>query len=129
MSRLLNLQEEKIVDRNAKHLILVVDDVAANVRLLVEILRETYRVVVATDGPGAIQRIREQPPDLILLDVMMPGMDGFEVCKRLKMSPATSHIPVIFVTAKREMVDETRGFDLGPCEMLPLAWEKRGRSE
>lgn len=118
MRNMFNVLKEEIVDQKAKHLILVVDDVAANVRLLVEILRETYRVVVATDGPAAIQRIREQRPDLILLDVMMPGMDGFEVCERLKMSPDTASIPVIFVTARREMVDEARGFALGAVDYI-----------
>jgi two-component system, sensor histidine kinase and response regulator len=107
-----------LIDQGKGHLILVVDDVVANVRLLVEVLRDRYRVAVAMNGPAAIQRIREQRPDLILLDVMMPGMDGFEVCKRLKMSLETSSIPVIFVTSRREVVDEKRGFDLGAVDYI-----------
>ncbi|MBU2551944.1 MAG: response regulator [Proteobacteria bacterium] len=98
--------------------ILVVDDTEANVDLLVETLGDDYEVAVAMDGESALEYVAEGPPDLILLDVMMPGMDGYEVCRRLKDSEGTRDIPVIFVTAKTEVEDETRGFDLGAVDYI-----------
>jgi len=79
--------------------ILVVDDAPMNIRLLSQVLRSAYVVYAATDGETALELARSQQPDLILLDVLMPGMDGYEVCRRLKSDPQTRTIPVIFVTA------------------------------
>ena len=80
--------------------ILVVDDVEANVRLLeAKLTIEYYDVLTCGDGPTALQIAAAEQPDIILLDVMMPGMDGFETCRRLKADAATSHIPVVLVTA------------------------------
>ena len=80
--------------------ILVVDDVDANVRLLeAKLTAEYYDVLTATDGPSALAVAAREQPDIVLLDVMMPGMDGFEVCRRLKDDPTTRHIPVVLVTA------------------------------
>lgn len=98
--------------------VLLVDDIPANIKILVGALRENYRLVVATSGLDAIKAAMEKLPDLILLDVMMPGMDGYEVCKRLKSQPETANIPIIFVTAMNEEKDETRGFLLGAVDYI-----------
>ena len=79
--------------------LLVVDDVVANIDMLIRALSEDYSVRVATDGAKALASVKKALPDLILLDVMMPGIDGFEVCRRLKDDPATQDIPIIFITA------------------------------
>jgi putative two-component system response regulator len=94
--------------------VLVVDDVPQNIEVLSGILRADYRVKAATSGARALALATSgDPPDLILLDVMMPEMDGFEVCRRLKADLRTRHIPVIFVTAMSETDDETQGFSVG----------------
>ena len=90
--------------------LLVVDDEVINIDILLEALGKDYAVRVDTDGAAALNSIKDALPDLILLDVMMPGMDGFEVCRRLKDDPATRDIPIIFITAMNEDVDEARGF-------------------
>ena len=80
--------------------ILVVDDIEANVRLLeAKLTAEYYDVLTASDGPTALAIAAKEKPDIVLLDVMMPGMDGFETCRRLKADPVTRHIPVVLVTA------------------------------
>ncbi|AGF79975.1 CheY-like receiver and HD-GYP domain-containing response regulator [Desulfocapsa sulfexigens DSM 10523] len=101
-----------------KSTILLVDDIPANIKILVGALRDNYRLVVATSGFDAIAAAIEKKPDLILLDVMMPGMDGYEVCKRLKSKRETADIPIIFVTAMNEERDETRGFLLGAVDYI-----------
>ncbi|BCV33804.1 response regulator [Shewanella algae] len=101
-----------------KATVLVVDDTPENIDILVGILGDDYKLKVAIDGPRALALAQKSPPDLILLDVMMPGMNGYEVCKRLKQEPMTSHIPVIFVTALSEVADETQGFDLGAVDYI-----------
>ncbi|MGI2258838.1 HD-GYP domain-containing protein [Shewanella sp. GXUN23E] len=101
-----------------KACVLVVDDTPANIDILVGILEETYQVRVAIDGPKALAQARRTPPDIILLDVMMPGMSGYEVCERLKQDPMTAHIPVIFVTALAEVTDEAHGFALGAVDYI-----------
>lgn len=99
--------------------ILIVDDTPENIDVLVAILSTDYRVKAALGGEQALKiACGKNSPDLILLDIMMPGIDGFEVCKRLKENPRTSHIPVIFVTAKMTTTDETRGFDLGAVDYI-----------
>src|SRR6185369_2170522 len=97
-----------------KQTILIVDDIPANIDILSAILKENYTVKAATSGQKALV-IAESitPPDLILLDVMMPDMDGYEVCRRLKENPLTRRIPVIFVTARGEIEDESTGFACG----------------
>lgn len=101
---------------DSKPTILCVDDTPANLYLLVELLKGTYRVKTATDGAQALQVTAASPPDLILLDVMMPGMDGYEVCRRLKANEATRHIPVIFLTARSDPDDEREGLALGAVD-------------
>jgi two-component system cell cycle response regulator len=99
--------------------ILVVDDVPANVKLLeARLSAEYYDVIVAGNGSDALRRVAEDAPDLVLLDVMMPGMDGFEVCRRIKDNPATTHIPVVMVTALSEVADRVRGLEAGADDFL-----------
>jgi len=99
--------------------ILVVDDIEANVRLLeAKLTAEYYDVMTASDGPTALAIAADQIPDIILLDVMMPGMDGFEVCRRLKDDPITRHIPVVLVTALDGRNDRLNGLEAGADEFL-----------
>lgn len=99
--------------------ILIVDDTPANVQVLGDVLETQYRTKAATSGERALRiAAAEAPPDLILLDVMMPGMSGHEVCQRLKADPRTAHIPVIFVTAMSEVDDETHGLALGAVDYI-----------
>ncbi|MBF0589583.1 MAG: response regulator [Magnetococcales bacterium] len=98
--------------------ILAVDDVPSNIKALVTQLRDAYRISVATSGQQALDVARNKKPDLILLDVMMPGMDGYEVCRHLKADEATREIPVIFVTGKSDVADETRGLGLGAVDYI-----------
>ena len=98
--------------------VLVVDDAELNLELLVELLGDEYKVRVAPDGPAALQAVAKALPDLILLDVMMPGMNGFEVCRRLKEQPATRSIPVIFLTGMNDGTDEERGLALGAVDYI-----------
>ena len=99
--------------------ILVVDDIAVNVRLLeAKLLVEYYDVIAAGDGPTALTLAKERAPDLVLLDVMMPGLDGFEVCRRLKADAETSHIPVVMVTALDDVSDRVRGLEAGADDFL-----------
>ncbi|RFC37699.1 MAG: response regulator receiver modulated diguanylate cyclase [Candidatus Nitrotoga sp. SPKER] len=98
--------------------ILLVDDVPANLSLLSSILREDYRIQLATSGAKALELVATSLPDLILLDVMMPEMDGYEVCKRLKANPDTCDIPVLFVTARNQTEDEELGLTLGAMDYI-----------
>jgi two-component system, cell cycle response regulator len=99
--------------------ILVVDDIEANVRLLeAKLSAEYYQVLTATDGVSALAMAAAERPDIILLDVMMPGMDGFQVCRRLKDDPATRHIPVVLVTALDGRTDRIAGLEAGADEFL-----------
>ena len=99
--------------------ILVVDDVPANVRLLeAKLTAEYFEVITAYDGEGALACVESQAPDLILTDIMMPGMDGFELCKRLKADPNVAHIPVVMVTALNEVSDRIRGLEAGADDFL-----------
>jgi putative two-component system response regulator len=98
--------------------ILVVDDVPENLTLMASLLRERYRVKVATSGQVALDIVASAPPDLILLDIVMPGLDGYEVCRRLKSDPATCDVPVIFLSALNDGHDETRGFEAGAVDFI-----------
>ena len=98
--------------------ILVVDDVPTNITGLAGNLRDQYRVLFATNGPDALDVVSQQPIDLILLDVMMPEMDGYEVCRQLKSNLMTRDIPVIFITALGEPHDEMRGLEAGAVDYL-----------
>ncbi len=99
--------------------ILVVDDIAANLRLLeAKLLAEYYEVALAASGPEALSLAGRWMPDVILLDVMMPGMDGYEVCRHLKANPATQHIPVVMVTALVDAAERVRGLEAGADDFL-----------
>ncbi|KUP25948.1 two-component system response regulator [Paenibacillus sp. DMB5] len=98
--------------------ILVVDDTPDNIALLSGLLKESYKVKVATNGEKALHIAKAAPPDLILLDVMMPGMDGYETCRRLMQDDVLREIPVIFLTAKEEVEDENKGFDSGAVDYI-----------
>ena len=98
--------------------LLLVDDEPTNLQVLRHVLQADYRLLFATDGARALQVAREQLPQLILLDIMMPGMDGYAVCRALKADPATAGIPVIFVTALNDSQDETAGFDVGAVDYI-----------
>lgn len=99
--------------------ILVIDDILPNVKLLeAKLSAEYFDVITALSGPEGIQKAETQSPDMILLDVMMPGMDGFEVCQRLKANPATAHIPVVMVTALTDATDKVRGLESGADDFL-----------
>ena len=100
-------------------LILVVDDTPLNISVITGALKDTYKTKVATSGAKALAiAAANEKPELILLDVMMPEMDGYEVCRRLKADPTTSEIPVIFLTAQTDAEDETRGFQVGAVDYV-----------
>ncbi|MCR9176732.1 MAG: PleD family two-component system response regulator [Alphaproteobacteria bacterium] len=99
--------------------VLVVDDVLPNVKLLeAKLTSEYFDVLTASDGPEALAVIEREMPDLVLLDVMMPGMDGFDVCRRIKANPRTTHLPVIMVTALSDVSDRVRGIEAGADDFL-----------
>jgi diguanylate cyclase (GGDEF)-like protein/PAS domain S-box-containing protein len=98
--------------------LLLVDDIPANIHILAAALDQDYDVRFATSGLQALELVAQATPNLILLDVMMPGLDGFEVCRRLKANPASRDIPVIFVTAKGDFLDQKEGFELGAVDYI-----------
>ncbi len=99
--------------------ILVVDDTPDNLALMSSLLKDRYKVKVANHGDKGLRiAMSDTPPDLILLDIMMPDIDGYEVCRRLKSNPRTQHIPVIFLTARSEVEDETQGLELGAADYI-----------
>jgi class 3 adenylate cyclase len=100
-------------------LVLIVDDTPTNVGVISGVLKDSFRTKVATNGEKTlVLAAASDKPDLILLDVMMPGMDGYEVCRRLKANPVTREIPVIFLTAKTDAIDEEKGFDVGAVDYI-----------
>lgn len=117
-----------------KPCVIIVEDVPENLRILVELLKPDYRVIPAKDGAAALKKISKSPfPDLVLLDIVMPGMDGYEVCRQLKENPKTQHIPVIFITAISEVMDEAKAFEIGAVDYItkpfnPLTVKARVRT-
>jgi putative two-component system response regulator len=108
-----------MLDDVKKATIMVVDDTAENLVLLAKILKpEGYKVLTLPDGKMAIDAVRRQPPDIILLDVMMPGMDGYEVCSVLKADKATASIPVIFISALSDPLDKVKAFNTGAVDYI-----------
>jgi len=104
---------------SVQKLILIVDDTPLNIGVISSALKDSYKTKIATNGEKAlVLASAEEKPDLILLDVMMPGMDGYEVCSRLKADPATNEIPVIFLTGQTSAEDETRGFEVGAVDYV-----------
>ncbi len=110
------------MSKNAKKerpLVLIVDDTMMNIDLLADVLGEDYRLGIATNGVKALDFVKKNKPDLILLDIMMPEMDGFEVCRILKANTQTRTIPVIFITALSDTENVARGFQVGGCDYIP----------
>jgi len=106
-------------EHKTKQHVMIVDDTPANIALMGAILADTYEISVATNGLEAIGLAHsENPPDIILLDIMMPEMDGYEVCAQLKASKRTQHIPIIFVTAKDDTEDQAKGLALGAVDYI-----------
>lgn len=109
----------KLFSYNEKRFrILIVDDQTMNIRVMHNILKEDYEVLMATDGQTAIDLCHDQSPDLVLLDVVMPDMGGHEICKKLVNDPATAHIPIIFVTSHSQDIDESFGLELGAVDFI-----------
>lgn len=116
-----NLTERVRVDNTmTEHqpLLLIVDDTPANIKVLANLLCDDYRIRVADNGKKALDLALEEPPDIILLDIMMPVMDGYETCKALKADPKTTHVPILFLTAKIEVEDEEKGLSLGAADFI-----------
>jgi phosphoserine phosphatase RsbU/P len=103
--------------------VLIVDDVKANVDVLVQALRDDHKLGVALDGESALRAIEKNPPDLVLLDIVMPGIDGYEVCRRLRAAPASRDIPVMFLSSLDEVQDKTLGFEVGGNDYLTKPFE------
>lgn len=107
------------LNRCGSHTVLIVDDTPDNLILIGDLLKESYRLKVANNGERALKLARADPvPDLILLDVTMPGLDGYEVCRRLKADPATADIPVLFLTTMSRPENEQKGFDAGGADYI-----------
>jgi response regulator RpfG family c-di-GMP phosphodiesterase len=107
------------IDLANKHTILVVDDTPDNLALMIGLLKDDYKVKIAYNGERALKIARSaSPPDLILLDVMMPDMDGYEVCRQIKLDPKTMNIPVVFISAKAEVEDERKGLEMGAIDYI-----------
>lgn len=99
--------------------ILIVDDAPQNISVLGSLLKDEYNIRVANNGEKALEIVfSSDPPDLILLDIIMPGINGFEVCKKIKSEPKTQNIPIIFITAKTSDIDEVKGFELGAVDYI-----------
>jgi putative two-component system response regulator len=103
--------------------VLIVDDTEANIDILVGALGDEYELAVAMDGASALEAVAHELPDLILLDIMMPGMDGYEVCKRLKADAKTVNIPIIFLTAMTDIDSKTRAFAIGAVDYVTKPFE------
>jgi phosphoserine phosphatase RsbU/P len=103
--------------------ILIVDDAKTNIDILVEALRDDYKLSVALDGAAALRSIAKNPPDLVLLDIVMPGLDGFEVCRQLRARESTRELPIMFLSALEDVKDKTRGFEVGGNDYLTKPFE------
>ncbi len=108
----------------ARPTLLIVDDIAENIHELADALKDKYRIMVANNGPRALELVHgATPPDLVLLDILMPGMDGYEVCRRIKATPDGNRIPVIFVSVVDGTVDKVRGFSIGAADYITKPFE------
>jgi phosphoserine phosphatase RsbU/P len=103
--------------------ILIVDDVKANIDILVEALRGEYKLSVALDGAAALRSVEKSPPDLVLLDIVMPGLDGYDVCKQLRANETTRELPVVFLSSLEDVQNKTRGFEVGGNDYLTKPFE------
>lgn len=115
----------KVVQNPETGLILVVDDTPTNLSVLSEALKGVgFTVAIETDGESAIEQVKYNPPDLILLDVIMPGLDGFETCQRMKASASTQDIPVIFMTALSDPMDKVKGLSIGAVDYITKPFQQ-----
>ncbi len=103
--------------------VLLVDDAKANLDILVEGLKSDHKLSLALNGEMALQIAARNPPDLVLLDIVMPGLDGYEVCRRLRQSPATAEVPIMFLSSLEEVQNKTRGFEVGANDYLTKPFE------
>jgi sigma-B regulation protein RsbU (phosphoserine phosphatase) len=103
--------------------ILIVDDIKANVDILVNALRDEYKLSVALDGSAALRSVEKTPPDLVLLDIVMPGLDGYEVCRRLRAHEATREVPVMFLSSLEDVQNKAQGFEVGGNDYLTKPFE------
>jgi sigma-B regulation protein RsbU (phosphoserine phosphatase) len=103
--------------------ILIVDDVKANIEVLVHALRDEYRLSVVLDGAAALRSVEKQPPDLVLLDIVMPGLDGYEVCRQLRTNEGTRELPVMFLSSLEDVTDKAHGFEVGGNDYLTKPFE------
>ena len=103
--------------------ILIVDDAKTNIDILVQALRDEYKLSVAVDGAAALRSVEKSPPDLVLLDIVMPGLDGYEVCRRLRAQQSTHDLPIMFLSALEDVKDKTRGFEVGGNDYLTKPFE------
>jgi len=107
------------MNMNPQKIVLIVDDTPANLHLLIKILKQSgYKTRPMPNGARALLSVRKNPPDLILLDIMMPGIDGYEVCQQLKADEATRDIPVIFLSALNEVMDKIKAFEVGGVDYI-----------
>jgi PleD family two-component response regulator len=114
----LNIEENKMEESAVRPTILVVDDAAENLMIMESILATDYSLKLFKESSEALEYAFANPPDLILLDIMMPNIDGFETCRRLKANPKLADIPVIFITSKNEDEYEERGFSVGASDFI-----------
>ena len=103
--------------------ILIVDDAKTNIDILVEALRGEYKLSVALDGAAALRSVEKNPPDLVLLDIVMPGVDGYEVCRQLRAQESTRELPIMFLSSLEDVKDKTRGFEVGGNDYLTKPFE------
>ena len=103
--------------------VLIVDDVKTNVDILVEALRDEYKLSVAIDGAAALRSVEKSPPDLVLLDIVMPGLDGYEVCRRLRAHEPTREVPVMFLSSLEDVKNKAQGFEVGGNDYLTKPFE------
>ncbi|ABM02818.1 response regulator receiver modulated diguanylate cyclase [Psychromonas ingrahamii 37] len=101
-----------------KQKVLIVDDIKDNIKVLIDLLKPEYKTFFATNGEKALELAQNMSPDIILLDIVMPEMDGFEVCQKLKSNPITCDIPVIFISAMSDIGDETKGLEVGAVDYI-----------
>ena len=103
--------------------VLIVDDAKTNIDILVEALRDEYKLSVALDGASALRSVEKSQPDLVLLDIVMPGIDGYEVCRQLRAQESTRELPIMFLSSLEDVRDKTRGFEVGGNDYLTKPFE------
>src|SRR5690606_5367595 len=113
-----NVADELTAKKLGKPKLLVIDDQAVNIRLIYDLFQYDFDVFMATNGVAGIAKCKQLLPDIILLDVVMEGMTGYDVCRELKKDPVLKHIPIIFITGKFNEQDEVLGFEMGAVDFI-----------